>query len=226
MKTCQARMVSLLDFPWCRPGRASSTSRAPIYTPVLQIAPTVPFDVLFNLTAPDGSKRTAQARGTVSVISHPLRSGRWTSRAYGFTQLTPPGTASKAGSRTSGSGYIFVLENGSPGGPGMALNLSLAADLLANRRPGDSREQQRIRGVFCSDHSRDPKKVADKIRTYDIINLVNGKPKNTGSNSMIPSSHYAISTTKAQRTHKEHSNSYPTCFLTTKSLRALENPTL
>jgi hypothetical protein len=160
MKTCQARMVSLLDFPWCRPGRASSTSRAPIYTPVLQIAPTVPFDVLFNLTAPDGSKRTAQARGTVSVISHPLRSGRWTSRAYGFTQLTPPGTDSKEGFQDSRIrvGTIFVLENGGQGGPGMALNLSLAADLLANRRPGDSREQQRIRGVFCSDHSRDPKR--------------------------------------------------------------------
>jgi hypothetical protein len=33
------------------------------FTPVLQIDPIVPCDVLFNLTAPEGSKRTAQGKG-------------------------------------------------------------------------------------------------------------------------------------------------------------------
>ncbi|MGD0952880.1 MAG: hypothetical protein ABR985_10910 [Methanotrichaceae archaeon] len=46
---------------------------------------------------PDGSKRTTRGKGTVSATSHPLRSGRWTSRAFGLTPLEPPGTVSKAG---------------------------------------------------------------------------------------------------------------------------------
>ena len=53
------------------------------FTAVLQIDPVVPFDVLFNLTAPDGSKRTAQGeKWTVSatpnqreVAAGPLKGG-------------------------------------------------------------------------------------------------------------------------------------------------------
>jgi hypothetical protein len=47
------------------------------FTAVLQIDPVVPFDVLFNLTAPDGSKRTAQAQGKGDSFgySQPKRSG-------------------------------------------------------------------------------------------------------------------------------------------------------
>ncbi|MGD0953137.1 MAG: hypothetical protein ABR985_12220 [Methanotrichaceae archaeon] len=67
------------------------------YAAVLQIDPVMPCDVLFNLTAPDGSKRTAQGKGD--------RFGYFTSKekwllnqpVFGLTPLTPPGMVSKAG---------------------------------------------------------------------------------------------------------------------------------
>ena len=67
------------------------------FTAVMQIDPVVPCDVLFNLTAPDGSKRIAQGKGDsfgyfTSKEKWPLDQPR-----AGLTQLKPLGTVSKAG---------------------------------------------------------------------------------------------------------------------------------
>jgi hypothetical protein len=63
-------MSSQNDRPDGKPARFSLVPTRPVmvhqqgtnFTAVLQIDPIVPCDVLFNLTAPDGSKRTAQGK--------------------------------------------------------------------------------------------------------------------------------------------------------------------
>ena len=93
-------------------------------------------------------------------------------------------------------GYIFVLENGSPGGLGMTLNLfeqqtfsptdgleihgnSSASEVyFAAITPGAVLEEgvvPVVDGQFT--YKFDPKKMASKIKTYDIVNLVKGKPE-------------------------------------------------
>jgi hypothetical protein len=93
-------------------------------------------------------------------------------------------------------GYIFVLENKNPNGPGITLNLSeqqafsptdgleihgnssASQVYFAAIIPGTVLEEGKIpvaNGKFI--YKFDPKRVADKIKTYDIINLVNGKPE-------------------------------------------------
>ena len=67
------------------------------YIAMLQIDPIVPCDVLFNLTAPDGSKRTAQGMG--DSFSYFTAKEKWPLDQPGVWTYTlmPHGTVSKAG---------------------------------------------------------------------------------------------------------------------------------
>jgi hypothetical protein len=96
------------------------------YTAVLQIDPIVPCDVLFNLTAPDGSKRTAQGKG--DSFGYFTAKEKWPLDQPGVWTYTVNATWNGFKGRVPGlpdqGGYIYVLENGNQGGPGMELNLS------------------------------------------------------------------------------------------------------
>jgi hypothetical protein len=93
-------------------------------------------------------------------------------------------------------GYGFVIESTTPLGHGITLNMrneqsfsptegfevkgqSAASEVyFAAITPGAVLEQGVIpvhEGEFL--YKFDPKKLADKIKTYDIINLVSGKPE-------------------------------------------------
>jgi hypothetical protein len=168
------------------------------FSPVLQIDPIVPCDVLFNLTAPDGSKRTAQ--GTADSLGYFTSREKWPLDQPGVWTYTISATWNGFNGRVPGlpdqGGYIFVLENGSQSGPGITLNLSeeqtfspaegleihgnssASEVFFAAITPGAVLEEGVIPvvdGQFI--YKFDPKKMAEKIMTYDIMNLVNGKPE-------------------------------------------------
>jgi len=93
-------------------------------------------------------------------------------------------------------GWVFVTENEAPKGPGITLEMkeethfspvdglvitgkSTAAEVyFASVIPGAVLEQGNVPvkdGRFA--FKFDPKRIADKIKTYDIVNLVNGRPE-------------------------------------------------
>lgn len=168
------------------------------FTPVLQIDPVVPCDIQFTLTAPDGSKRIAEGKGDhfgyfASKEKWPLdQPGVWT---Y-IVNATWNGYRGRVPGLLDEGGYIFVLENGEPAGSGMTLNLSQEESFsptngleihgnssasqvyFAAITPGAVLEEGIIpvvNGEFT--YRFDPKRMADKIKTYDILNLANGKPE-------------------------------------------------
>ena len=96
----------------------------------------------------------------------------------------------------SEGGWIFVLENGPAPATGMTLNmparqtfspttgLNITGNTTASKVyyaaiiPGAVLEEgilQVNNGTF--QYTFDPQRMADKIKTYDIVNLVNGKPE-------------------------------------------------
>jgi len=168
------------------------------FTPVLQIDPVVPCDVQFNLTAPDGSRRVSEGKG--DRFGYYTAKDKWPLDQAGVWVYTVNATWNGFKGRVPGlpneGGYIFVLENKTPDGPGITLNLSeqlgfsptdgleihgnsSASEVyFAAIIPGAVLEEGKIPvadGKFT--YKFDPKRMADKIKTYDIINLVNGKPE-------------------------------------------------
>lgn len=168
------------------------------FTPVLQIDPVVPCDVNFILRAPDGSMRIADGKGDRFgyftsnekwVLDQP---GVWT---YSVNAIWNGYKGRVPGLPDSG-GYIFVLENGATNGPGLSLdmpedqkfspmdglliqgNSSASKVYFAVITPGavlDEGVLPAVNGRFS--YRFNPKAMADKIKTYDIINLVNGNPE-------------------------------------------------
>jgi len=165
---------------------------------VLQIDPVVPCDVRFTLTAPDGSKRVAEGKG--DQFGYFAAKERWPLDQPGVWSYIVKATWNSQEGRVPGlpdtGGYIFVIENGTAVGRGMILKMrgeqsfsptdgfevigeSSASEVyFAAIIPGAVLEQGVIpvnKGEFR--YKFDPKRLATKIRTYDIINLVNGRPE-------------------------------------------------
>jgi hypothetical protein len=168
------------------------------FTAGLQIDPIVPCDVRFTLIAPDGTRKTVEGKGDsfgyfTSKEKWPLdQPGVWTytvDAAWNGHRGRVPGLPEEGG-------YIFVLDNGEPGGSGMTLNLSgeqtfspadglvIQGSSSASRVyyaaiiPGAVLEEGTIPVVGGNFTYRfDPKRMADRIRAYEITNLASGSPE-------------------------------------------------
>jgi hypothetical protein len=165
---------------------------------VLQIDPVVPCDVRFTLTAPDNSTRVATGKG--DQYGYFVATDKWALNQAGVWTYTVDATwngyKGKVPGMPESGGWIFVLENGDPPGPGMTLSMPVKQTFspvtgfnvtgqttasnvyYAAIIPGAVLEQGILpvsNGEFLYDF--DPQRMADKIITYDIINLVNGKPE-------------------------------------------------
>ena len=165
---------------------------------LLQIDPVLPCDVQFILAAPDGSKRVAEGKG--DKFGYFVGKERWVLDQPGVWVYNVKATWNGYEGRVPGlpdmGGYIFVIENGTAPGPGMTLKMrteqtfsptegleirgqtSASEVHFAAIIPGAVLEEGALPvtgGEFR--YKFDPKKLADKIRTYDIVNLVNGRPE-------------------------------------------------
>ncbi len=165
---------------------------------VLQIDPVVPCSVRFTLTAPNGTTFVTTGNGDqygyfVAVDKWVLdKAGLW---VYNVT-ATWNNTEGRVPGMPSEGGYIFVLENEQAPASGMTLNmpakqtfspttgLSITGNTTGSKVyyaaiiPGAVLEEGLVpvnNGTF--QYTFDPQKMADKIKTYDIVNLVNGKPE-------------------------------------------------
>jgi hypothetical protein len=165
---------------------------------VLQIDPVVPCSVRFTLTAPNGTTFVTTGSGDqygyfVAVDKWLLdKAGLWVynvTATWNNTQGRVPGMPSEGG-------WIFVLEKGPAPANGMTLKmpaiqtfspttgLNVTGNSTASKVyyvaiiPGAVLEEgvlQVNNGTF--QYTFDPQRMADKIKTYDIVNLVNGKPE-------------------------------------------------
>lgn len=169
-----------------------------VFRAVLQIDPVLPCDVRFTLTAPDNRTFVTTGKGDqygyfTAVDTWPLdQAGLW---VY-TVNATWNGFKGKVPGLPDSGGWIFVLENTTAPGTGMTLNMSEVstfsptAGLNVTGRttgskvyyaaiiPGAVLEQGVLpvkNGTFT--YSFDPQRMADKIQTYDIINIVNGVPQ-------------------------------------------------
>jgi hypothetical protein len=163
---------------------------------VLQIDPVVPCSVRFTLTAPNGTTFVTTGSGDqygyfVAVDKWLLdKAGLWVynvTATWNDTQGRVPGMPSEGG-------WIFVLENGPAPATGLTLKmptiqtfspttgLNVTGNTTASKVyyaaiiPGAVLEEDVLQvnnGTF--QYTFDPKRMADKIKTYDIVNLVNGK---------------------------------------------------
>ena len=165
---------------------------------VLQIDPVVPCDVVFTLIAPNGTDLRTTGKG--DQYGYFVASNRWTLDQPGVWTYTINAFWSGYKGRVPGlpesGGWIFVLQNETVTGEGMTLRmpeiqtfsptegLNVTGQTTASKVyyasiiPGAVLEQgvlPTINGTFR--YNFDPQKMADKIQTYDIINIVNGKPQ-------------------------------------------------
>jgi hypothetical protein len=165
---------------------------------VLQIDPVVPCDVRFTLTAPNGTVYATTGKG--DQYGYFVAADKWLLRSPGVWTYTVIATWNGYFGKVPGlpdlGGWIFVIENGEPPAEGMTLQVppaqtfSPTAGLNVTGQttstqvhyaiiiPGavlDEGTVQVQNGHFR--YSFDPQRMADKIKTYDIINLVNGKPE-------------------------------------------------
>jgi hypothetical protein len=165
---------------------------------VLQIDPVVPCDVRFTLTAPDGSVRVTTGKG--DGYGYFVAADKWLLDQPGVWSYTVDATWNGFKGKVPGlpdsGGWIFVIENTEPLGVGMTLKnpqmqtfspvlgLNVSGVTSASKVyyaaiiPGAVLEQgvlQAINGEFR--YAFDPQRMAEVIKTYDIINLVNGKPE-------------------------------------------------
>ncbi len=177
-----------------RPG--STYQIGAIFGAVLQIDPIVPCNVTFTLTAPDNTTRVAKGQG--DQYGYFAATDKWPLDQAGVWTYTVNATWNGYQGRVPGlpesGGWIYVIENGSPLGPGLTLKMpqkqsfspvtglnvtgqtSAPKVYFAAIIPGAVLEQ----GVLPVNNDTflytfDPQKMANKIQTYDIINLVNGK---------------------------------------------------
>lgn len=163
---------------------------------VLQIDPVVPCSVRFSLTAPNGT--TFTTTGNADQYGYFAATDRWTLDKAGLWSYTINATWNGYQGKVPGlpmeGGWIFVLENSPPPATGMTLKLpaiqtfspitglAITGNSTASRVyyaaiiPGAVLEEGSVpvvNGTF--QYTFDPQHMADKIKTYDIVNLVNGK---------------------------------------------------
>jgi hypothetical protein len=167
-----------------------------VFAAVLQIDPVVPCSVRFTLTAPNGTTFTTTGSG--DQYGYFVATDRWTLDKPGLwvynVNATWNGYQGKAPGLPAEGGWVYVIENGPPPSTGMTLKIpsiqtfspttgltitgnSTASEIhYAAIIPGAVLEEgsvQVINGTF--QYTFDPQRMADKIVTYDIVNLVNGK---------------------------------------------------
>jgi hypothetical protein len=177
-----------------RPG--STYPVGAVFSAVLQIDPILPCNVTFTLTAPDNTTRVA--KGVGDQYGYFAATDKWPLDQAGVWTYTVNATWNGYQGRVPGlpenGGWIYVIENDTPPGPGMALKIpqqqtfspttglnvtgqtSASQVYFAAIIPGAVLEQGILpvtNGTF--QYTFDPQKMANKIQTYDIINLVNGK---------------------------------------------------
>jgi hypothetical protein len=177
-----------------RPGMVYYTGAT--FGAVLQIDPVVPCNVVFTLTAPNGTTFTTTGMGDqygyfAAVDKWVLdKPGLWVYKV----NATWNGYQGRAPGLPAAGGWIFVLENTPAPAKGMQLDepaiqtfspttgLTITGNSTASKIyyaaiiPGAVLEEGTINvtnGKFTYTFS--PQAMADKIKTYDIINLVNGK---------------------------------------------------
>lgn len=163
---------------------------------VLQIDPVVSCNVTFSLTAPNGTKFTTTGTGDqygyfAAVDKWPLdTAGLW---VYNVS-ATWNGYQGKAPGMPAQGGWIYVIENGSAPETGMTLQMPRASTFsvttgliirgnssaskvyVAAIIPGAILDEVSVdvnNGTF--QYNFDPQAMANKIKTYDIVNMVNGK---------------------------------------------------
>ena len=179
-----------------RPG--STYQVGATFTPVLQIDPILPCNVTFTLTAPDNT--TLVATGTGDQYGYFSSTAKWPLNQAGVWTYTINATWQGYKGRVPGlpdsGGWIYVIENGTPPGAGLTLTmpyeqafsptlgLTVTGQTSASKVyyaaiiPGAVLEQGILpvtNGTF--QYTFDPQKIAKMIDTYDILNLVNGKPE-------------------------------------------------
>ncbi len=177
-----------------RPGMVYSVGAT--FGAVLQIDPVVPCNVRFSLTAPNGTTFTTTGNG--DQYGYFIAAERWALDKPGLWTYTVNATWNGYQGKVPGlpeeGGWIFVVENGPAPATGMTLNMqpiqtfspttglnitgnSTAAKVYyAAIIPGAVLEEGFVNvtdGIFK--YTFDPQRMADKIKTYDIVNLVNGK---------------------------------------------------
>jgi hypothetical protein len=180
-----------------RPGMVYSTGST--FIPVLQIDPIVPCDVTFTLIGPDGTRYVTEGRG--DEFGTFAGKDRWIFDKPGVWTYTIDATWNGHKGRVPGlpdtGGYIFVMEN-TPEAEKRRLALDLAAEKVfspvdgleirgtttatkvfyAAITPGAVLEQGTLpvkEGEF--QYLFNPQKISDRIKTYDTVNRVNGKPE-------------------------------------------------
>ncbi len=168
------------------------------FSAVLQIDPILPCNGTFTLTAPDNTTRVATGQGDqygyfASTLKWTLdQPGVWTYNV----NATWNGYRGKVPGLPDTGGWIYVIENDPPAGPGLTLKMpfqqtfsptaginvtgqtSASQVYYAAIIPGAILEQGILpvtNGTF--QYQFNPQRMADKIQTYDIVNMVNGNPQ-------------------------------------------------
>jgi len=179
-----------------RPGMVYSVGAT--FGAVLQIDPVVPCNVHFTLTAPNGT--TFATTGSGDQYGYFVAVDKWLLDKAGLWVYNVTATWNNTQGRVPGmpneGGWVFVLENGSAPASGMRLNMTarqtfsptMGLNITGNTSsskvyyaaiiPGAVLEEgilQVNNGTF--QYTFDPQRMTDKIKTYDIVNLVNGKPE-------------------------------------------------
>ncbi len=172
-----------------------------IFAPFLQIDPMVPADVIYTLTAPDGTVRTTTGKGDatgyfIAKDKWPLdQPGVW---AYNM-KATWEGHEGRMPGLPEGGGLIFVMDMPAPISDSDGGNLPLNMPAEKRFSPTEGFE---VTGNSTADHvyftaitpgavleegslpvvdghftyKFDPQKFAQTILTYDTADLVTGKP--------------------------------------------------
>ena len=169
-----------------------------VFGAMLQIDPVVPCDVQFVLAGPDGSKRVTEGKG--DKVGYFIGKDKWLLDQPGLwiynVKAVWNGYEGRAPGLPDIGGYIFVIENGTAPGRGMTLKMPeeqqfSPTEVFEIRGQSSGSEvyfAAIIPGAVLKEgvlpvsngefrYKFDPKKLADKIETYDIVNLVNGRPE-------------------------------------------------
>jgi hypothetical protein len=168
------------------------------FAPVLQIDPIIPCNVTFTLTAPNNNSYVLTGVG--DQYGYYVGSKAWPLDQAGVWVYTVNATWNGYQGHVPGlpdsGGWIYVIENGTAPGPGITMKmpmqqtflptvgLNLTGQTTASKIyyaviiPGAVLEEGVLpvaNGTFTYNFS--PQKMASKIQTYDIINMVNGQPQ-------------------------------------------------
>jgi hypothetical protein len=163
---------------------------------VLQIDPVVNCSVRFSLTSPNGTTFTTYGMG--DQYGYFAATDKWILDKAGVWAYTVNATwngyQGKAPGLPAEGGWIYVIENGPPPNIGMTLKIPTIQTFSATTGlnitgtststriyyaaiiPGAILEEGTIpviNNTFI--YTFDPQHMANKIKTYDIVNLVNGK---------------------------------------------------